>query len=271
MGTSDPIVPEYDNENIFAKILSGDIPSFKVYEDAYVLAFLDAFPVTEGHTIAIPKLKGYRSLLDFPDYAAANFMRAIPRVSRAVKEATGADGINLISNLQAAAGQEVFHPHIHIIPRKAADGLVKLPPSAPNMIAADVANPMATKIKDFISKPILRKAKYLEVEKITPRSRGINIVMQVIGEPTPVEGRPHIFELLAGDSTGQLLLSLNEETVKQFKPKQRIELRNATVRMIRNRIRVMVDKWGKINLAEDSDVVADTTKPNISEKEYEKV
>eukprot|EP00392_Amoebophrya_sp_AT5.2_P009965 g9996.t1 len=137
----------YEEGNIFAKILDGAIPSFKVFENEHALAILDAFPVTPGHTLLMPKKKGFKSLLDMPEADAAEYLKLVPKIAAAVKDASGADGVNILSNLGAASGQCVFHPHVHFIPRYKDDGLWKLPASAKEMIAKDAAEDWVAKIK----------------------------------------------------------------------------------------------------------------------------
>lgn len=107
-------------DTIFSKIIRGEIPCHKVYEDAQVLAFLDIFPVSKGHTLVIPK--GPVATLDaLSDEAAASLGRVLPRVCRAVMKATGATAYNVLQNNGEAAHQAVFHVHFHVIP-KYADG-----------------------------------------------------------------------------------------------------------------------------------------------------
>jgi len=106
----------YDPNNIFAKILRGEAPCFKVYEDEMTLAFMDVMPQAEGHTLVIPKYPA-EDLLDLdPDYAAA-MAKTVKKIAAAVKKAFDAPGI-LVAQLNGApAGQTVFHIHTHIIPR----------------------------------------------------------------------------------------------------------------------------------------------------------
>lgn len=108
---------------IFCQIVSGAIPSSKVYEDEQVLAFLDITQVTPGHTLIIPK-QHCKNLLDMSAETARQVFGVVPKLAQALAKATGADGINLINNSEEAAGQTVFHAHIHLLPRFAAgDGL----------------------------------------------------------------------------------------------------------------------------------------------------
>lgn len=103
-------------KTIFEKIIDGEIPSYKIYEDDYVYSFLDVFPVSKGHTLVIPK-KHSRNILDCDVETAAHIGRALPKIANAIKDAYGCDGINIIQNNEEYAGQTVFHLHFHIIPR----------------------------------------------------------------------------------------------------------------------------------------------------------
>ena len=101
---------------IFSKILAGEIPCHRLYEDEYVLAFLDIFPLSKGHTLVIPKQE-VATLDRLSDEAAAAIGRVLPRLSRAVPRATGASAFNVLQNNGTAAHQEVQHVHFHIIPK----------------------------------------------------------------------------------------------------------------------------------------------------------
>ncbi|WP_019791526.1 HIT family protein [Streptococcus sobrinus] len=101
---------------IFCKILAGEIPSSKIYEDDKVLAFLDISQTTKGHTLVIPK-EHVRNMLEMSDQTAADIFARLPKLARAVKAATGAKGLNILNNNEEIAGQTIFHAHIHIIPR----------------------------------------------------------------------------------------------------------------------------------------------------------
>jgi histidine triad (HIT) family protein len=103
-------------DTIFTKILRGDIPCHKVYEDDLVLAFLDINPLSRGHTLIIPKEPAV-TLDRLSDEASAAIGRVMPRIARAVLAATGARDFNVLQNNGAAAHQAVFHVHFHIIPR----------------------------------------------------------------------------------------------------------------------------------------------------------
>lgn len=110
-------------ETVFAKILRGEIPCHKVYEDDRVLAFLDVGPLSEGHTLVIPK-EPAETLDALSDESAAALGRVLPRICRAVMKATGCADYNVLQNNGAPAHQAVFHVHFHIIPKPdAAQGL----------------------------------------------------------------------------------------------------------------------------------------------------
>ena len=108
------------SETIFSRIIRGEVPCHRVYEDDRVLAFLDIFPIARGHTLVIPK-EPAATLDALSDESAAALGRALPRVARAVLAATGARAFNVLQNNGAEAHQAVFHVHFHIIP-KHADG-----------------------------------------------------------------------------------------------------------------------------------------------------
>lgn len=101
---------------LFCKIVSGEIPSSKVYEDDQVLAFLDITQVTKGHTLVIPKAH-FRNILDLTDQAAAALFARVPKIARHLQKQLGASGVNLINNNETTAGQTVFHTHLHLLPR----------------------------------------------------------------------------------------------------------------------------------------------------------
>ena len=108
---------EYDPDNIFAKILRGDMPSVNVFEDDVALAFMDVFPQSEGHTLVIPKQVEARNFLDMPTQALGAYMERVQFVAQAVERALQPDGVVVTQFNGAPAGQTVFHLHFHIIPR----------------------------------------------------------------------------------------------------------------------------------------------------------
>ena len=107
----------YDDGNIFAKILRGEIPAARVFEDEHVLAFMDVFPQAKGHTLVIPKHSVARNLLDEDPGVLAELVKDVQRVARAVRAALNPDGLVITQFNGAPAGQTVFHLHVHIIPR----------------------------------------------------------------------------------------------------------------------------------------------------------
>lgn len=107
---------------VFAKILDGEIPCHRVYEDEHVLAFLDVGPLSRGHVLVIPKERK-AALHELSDTQAAALGRVLPRLARAVMKATGASAYNVLQNNGAEAHQAVFHVHFHIIPRHGEQGL----------------------------------------------------------------------------------------------------------------------------------------------------
>lgn len=110
------------HDTIFSKILDGEIPCYKVYEDDHVLAFLDVGPLSRGHTLVIPKER-QAYVHELSDESAAAIGRVLPRLSRAVLKATGARDYNILQNNGAAAHQAVMHVHFHIIPKTPEGGL----------------------------------------------------------------------------------------------------------------------------------------------------
>jgi histidine triad (HIT) family protein len=128
----------YDSNNVFAKILRGELPSHKVYEDAETLAFMDIMPRCDGHTLVIPKAPA-RNLLDADQAQLAACMRTVQKVGLAVVKAFAADGMTLLQANEAAGGQVVFHLHFHVMPR--FDGTRLGPPGSqmekPEVLAAN--------------------------------------------------------------------------------------------------------------------------------------
>lgn len=112
----------YDSGNIFAKILRGEFPSFRVYEDDDTVAFMDVMPQANGHTLVVPKAPS-RNLLDADPAALAKLLPVVQKVAQAAKTAFAADGITIMQFNEAPAGQTVFHLHFHIIPRHDGVGL----------------------------------------------------------------------------------------------------------------------------------------------------
>ena len=112
----------YDANNIFAKILRGEIPSHKIYEDEHTLAFMDVMPQVDGHCLVIPKM-GSRNLLDAELSTLTPLMATVQKVARAAKAAIKADGVQMRQYNEPAAGQTVFHLHFHIMPMNEGQSL----------------------------------------------------------------------------------------------------------------------------------------------------
>src|ERR1700746_4038018 len=117
----------YDPNNIFAKILRGELPAYKVFEDDKVFAFLDIMPRAPGHTLVIPK-KPARTIIDVTPDDLTDVMKATQRIARVALKAFAADGITIQQFNEPAGGQVVFHLHVHIIPRK--EGIALKPPAS---------------------------------------------------------------------------------------------------------------------------------------------
>ncbi|MFO7476762.1 MAG: HIT family protein [Methyloceanibacter sp.] len=112
----------YDDNNIFAKMLRDEIPCHKIYEDENTLAFLDIMPRSEGHTLVITKERA-RDLFDISPDGLAKLMAVVRKLAPKIKEAVGAEGVLIQQFNGAAAGQTVFHLHVHIVPRKEGEPL----------------------------------------------------------------------------------------------------------------------------------------------------
>jgi histidine triad (HIT) family protein len=134
---------QYDVQNIFAKIIRGEIPSSKIYEDDDVLAFMDAMPQIDGHCLVVPKL-GSRNLLDADPTVLAKTISATQLIARAAVKAFNADGVQIRQYNEPAAGQTVFHLHFHILPMHEGD---TLKPHAGKMADATILKQHAERIR----------------------------------------------------------------------------------------------------------------------------
>jgi histidine triad (HIT) family protein len=132
----------YDTKNIFAKILRGEIPCHKIFEDAHSLAFMDVMPQVDGHCLVVPKSPS-RGLLDTDPEVLARVMATVQRVAAAVVKATDADGFQIRQYNELAGGQTVFHLHFHILPMKEGVGIK---PHSGKMADHAVLAEMATSI-----------------------------------------------------------------------------------------------------------------------------
>jgi histidine triad (HIT) family protein len=137
-----PLTPKYDPDNIFAKILRGEAPCVRVYDDDVSLAFMDVMPRADGHTLVIPKVPA-RTLLDIDAQSLARFMPAVQKVGRAVMAGMKAEGLLLQQFNEPASGQQVFHLHFHLLP--CWTGVAIRPPGGPFQ-NAEALKPYAEKI-----------------------------------------------------------------------------------------------------------------------------
>src|SRR5947209_11873652 len=130
-------MPTYDPNNIFAKILRGELPAYKVYEDDKAFAFLDIMPRAVGHTLVLPKAPA-RNVLDIAPDDLAHVMKVVQKIAQAGMQTFAADGITIQQFNESAGGQVVFHLHVHVIPRR--QGVPLKPPAsvkeAPDVLAA---------------------------------------------------------------------------------------------------------------------------------------
>ena len=137
----------YDPNNIFAKILRGELPAYKVYEDDKTFAFLDIMPRAPGHTLVIPKASA-RTILDIETDDLAELIKRVQKVGRAAVKAFAADGLTVQQFNEPAGGQVVFHLHVHVIPRKI--GVALKPPASfkeDSAILSDQALKLAAALK----------------------------------------------------------------------------------------------------------------------------
>ncbi|HEX3938069.1 MAG TPA: HIT family protein [Xanthobacteraceae bacterium] len=140
-------MPGYDSNNIFAKILRGEVPAYKVFDDQRTFAFLDIMPQSPGHTLVIPKAQA-RNILDIAPDELANLITVTQRIAKTAVSVFAADGVNIFQFNEPAAGQTVFHLHFHVIPRK--HGLPLKPPASIKedpAILADQARRLAAALK----------------------------------------------------------------------------------------------------------------------------
>jgi histidine triad (HIT) family protein len=141
------VMPAYDNQNIFAKILRGEAPCVRLYEDDAAFAFMDIMPRADGHLLVIPKTPA-RNILDISGQALAAMMPTVQKLALAAQQALAADGVSVLQFNETAGGQVVFHLHFHVIPRR--EGISLKPPGGP-MVPADQLEPFAAKIRAALS------------------------------------------------------------------------------------------------------------------------
>jgi histidine triad (HIT) family protein len=134
-------------DTIFGKIIRREIPAEIVYEDDATLAFLDIMPNAPGHTLVVPK-EPSENMLDIADESFLAVMKTVKKVALAAKPALEADGFNILVNNGAEAGQQVFHTHVHIIPRYKSAAFQKFPPGKPNVkVTPEELKEIADKIR----------------------------------------------------------------------------------------------------------------------------
>ena len=140
-------MPAYDANNLFARILRGELPCYKVYEDDKTLAFLDIMPRAPGHVLVLPKAPA-RNILDISPDDLAHVIKVAQKIAKVSVETFGADGITIQQFNESAGGQVVFHLHVHVIPRKT--GVAMKPPAsekaAPEVLA-DQAKQLAAALR----------------------------------------------------------------------------------------------------------------------------
>lgn len=138
----------YDPNNIFAKILRGELPSYKVYEDDKALAFLDIMPRAPGHALVLPKAP-VRNILDVAPDDLAHVMKVVQKIAKVSVNVFGADGVTVQQFNEPAGGQVVFHLHVHVIPRK--DGVALKPPASVKE-APEVLTEQAAKLAEALGR-----------------------------------------------------------------------------------------------------------------------
>ena len=136
----------YDDSNVFARILRGELPCHKVYETEHVLAFMDVMPRSDGHVLVIPKARA-RSIFDITESDLHHVFSAVQLISRAAREVTQADGVSIIQSNESAGGQVVFHMHVHIIPRWAG---IDMKPHTGNMEDSAKLASIAERYRQFL-------------------------------------------------------------------------------------------------------------------------
>lgn len=137
---------DYDDSNVFAKILRRELPAQKIYEDGHTLAIMDIMPRGDGHCLVLPKAPS-RNILDIPSDDFANLMRTVQVVARAAKDAFDADGLTIQHFCERPGGQVVFHTHVHILPR--FEG-VALRPHTGEMAPAETIRAHADRIRKVL-------------------------------------------------------------------------------------------------------------------------
>jgi diadenosine tetraphosphate (Ap4A) HIT family hydrolase/nucleoside diphosphate kinase len=251
----------YDFSNEFAKIITGKTSCHKVFENKNVLAFLDKNPLARGHTIVIPKVLGFASFLDMPSQKASELTGELSKLARAVKAAVDATDVKICTNTHD--GHTVNHPKFHLVPQGTAD--------KPGLSDED-AKKMLVAFEAALHPPApLKRAKFTKVSSINPDSSGLNLSVKVTSEPEVKHLKNgKAYEVKAADASAVVTVSLREDQKDALKFGKCYELRNASVKMLKGHIAIIVDKWGKIEEASESNIEPNTGK-DISATEYELV
>eukprot|EP00929_Paragymnodinium_shiwhaense_P012571 TRINITY_DN1198_c0_g1_i4.p1 TRINITY_DN1198_c0_g1~~TRINITY_DN1198_c0_g1_i4.p1 ORF type:complete len:574 (-),score=231.09 TRINITY_DN1198_c0_g1_i4:222-1943(-) len=254
----------YDFGNIFAKIIAGKEPCYKVFENNFVMAFLDKKPTSKGEVVVIPKATGFPTFLDMPSSKAAELTRELPRLANALKTAMEASDMTICSH-HGASKATVAHPKFHLIP-------VYNGAYTSATVTEDSAKELLAKIDAALHPPKpLKKAKFTKVGSINPDGKGLNLCVKVLGEGTakelPKGGKVYEFQL--GDASGKVTISMLESQKDMLVKDKSYEIRNASVKMVKGHIAIIVDKWAKIEAAEEAPETIG--EKDISEVEYELV
>ena len=187
--------PQYDRGNDFLPILTGDAPAHVVLDSEHALGLLDAFPYCPGHCILVPKARGYASMLDLPEEAAAEVLREVPRLARAVAAAMACDGVNVWQNNGPAARQEIFHLPVHVFPRSHGDDIGAMM-AGRQPLPAQQAEETAARIREALAadeEPALGGSEALggprperaEVDRPRPQYDPGNVFLKIISGDAP--------------------------------------------------------------------------------------
>ncbi|MEH6691027.1 MAG: HIT family protein [Pseudorhizobium pelagicum] len=137
----------YDDNNIFAKILRGEIPAYRVYEDDHTVAFMDVMPQAPGHLLVVPKAPS-RNMLDADPAVLSKIIQVVQKLALAAKQAFEADGVTIMQFNEAAAGQTVYHLHFHVVPRSES---TPLRPHSGQMEDGDILKANAEKVRTALA------------------------------------------------------------------------------------------------------------------------
>lgn len=242
--------------------MSGKATCHKVFENKYVLAFLDTAPTSKGELLVIPTALGFPTFLDMPSSKAAELTRELPRLASALQKAMEASDVTVCTGTSAAKAT-VAHPKFHLVPVYGGK-------YTKATVTDDSAKDLLAKIDAALHPPKpLKSAKFGQVGKLKPEQKGLNLNVKVCGDVVekelPKGGKA--FEVKVGDASGAVTVSLTEGQKGSLAKDKAYEIRNAYVKMIKGHIALVVDKWGKIE-ASDADITANTEN-DVSATEYE--